>query len=166
MSQGIAVKDDFPAGFHDAFGRMIMWFGRIECLMEVLRLQLGGTNAAGAAADAESRDDFDRQRRELQALYDARVADPMQRLALAKVLGRLVPLWEYRNDCVHCCWQPEKDGLLAYRSKPLDGKVQWRAHRTTVAKMDEVAKAIAMIYVALDQLTRLSLSAPATAAAA
>jgi hypothetical protein len=166
MTQGLVIKDDFPPGFHEAFGRMVMWFGRIEYLMKLARLRLGGTPSGQGLLDPETGTHFETQRRELQALYDARFADPVQRIALAKVLAKLVPLWDYRNDCIHCCWRPEGDGVAAIRPKLVDGKLEWRAHRTTAAKMAEVAQALGTIYVALDQLTKLSgLTAEPAAAA-
>jgi hypothetical protein len=160
------VKDDLPTGFHDALGRMVLWFGRIEYLMKVIHLRLGGSALGDAMQDAESAEQFDRRCRDLQALYDARVADPMQRVALSKVLGRLAALQQYRTDCVHCCWKAEKDGVVGIQPKLTDGKVEWRAHRTTAEKMDEIAKALAVVYAALDQLTRLTVPAPGPAAAA
>jgi len=165
MSEGIVVKEEFPTGFHPAFGRMVVWFARIEYLMKVVHLRLGGATTSEAMLDAASGEQFGRQCRELQARFDARIADPMQRLAMAKVLAKLPPLFQYRDDCVHCCWRAEKDAVVGIRPSVAGGKVEWRAHRTSADKMGEVANALATIYVALDELTKLAVPANEATAA-
>jgi hypothetical protein len=156
MVQGITVTEEFPPGFFDAFGRMVMWFGRIEYLMKLVHSRLGGEGMLQGFLDATNRDEFEKRCRDFQQLYDARFSDPMQRLALAKVLGSLRPLWEYRNDCIHCCWKPEAEGLVALRPKLVNGKLEWQIHRTTAARMDEVAQALVIVYAAFDQLSKIS----------
>jgi hypothetical protein len=166
MIEGIKINEEFPPGFLDAFGRMVMWFGRIEHVMRVLHSGLGPRGQAAAFLDTDNADEFAARCRNLQALYDARFEDPMQRLALAKVLGKLTPLWQYRSDCIHGCWKPEGEAVVAFRPKVKNGNVEWHSHRTTADKMKEVADAVAVVYVAVEQLSRLSGLAPKQAAAA
>jgi hypothetical protein len=166
MMQGITIKEEFPPGFLEALGRMVMWFGSIDHAMRIIHTGLGPRGQSVAFLDTERADEFAARCRDLQSLFDAKFADPMQRLALAKMLSKLAPLWRYRSDCIHCIWKPDGEGVAAFRPKASNGKIEWHTHRTTAEKMKEVADSVAVVYLAIDQLSKLSgLSAKQAAAA-
>jgi hypothetical protein len=164
MVREIRRSNAFHAGFHDALGRVIVGFGRLEYQMKLAVKRLKGGSFTGGMLRAEVLRNMKPLCDEANKLYALRVADPDRRAAFAKILERSEVLWEeIRNDIIHSFWTAGPDGAaLMYRPK-LDKRrtqVQWaRNAKVPATTLLQCADELEALVNALDRETRVSVTA-------
>jgi hypothetical protein len=159
MAREIHRSNAFHAGFHDALGRVIVGFGRLEYQMKLVVKRLKGDSFTEGMLRAEVLRNMKPLCDKAKKLYAVRVADPDRRAAFAKILERSEVLWEeLRNDIIHSFWTAGPDSAaLMYRPK-LDKRrtqVQWtRNARIPVTTLLQCADELDTLVNALDRETR------------
>ncbi len=110
----IPISDDFPPGFCEEVGRLVIAFGRLEYLIKLCFKDLHGKGftigMAEAEYDAQAFADFCAETGILTKLakskLSAREAD-----AFCELINKAVPLGTFRNDTVHAWWYADFKGL-------------------------------------------------------
>jgi hypothetical protein len=133
----IEVRDDFPAGFHDALGRFAVAFGRVEYEIKLAVKSLSGKKFSEGMVDAESSGAFGRLCRKAKQYANKKLDDP-QLSTFHKLMDAALKLAPDRNDTLHAMWTTDGQGE-AVRYRPYLGRKQrnlkWRSRPVPLAEL-------------------------------
>ncbi|AQH02715.1 hypothetical protein A9R05_27755 [Burkholderia sp. KK1] len=138
----IPISDNFPAGFYEEVGRLVIAFGRVEYLIKLCfkDLQGKGFSLGMAEAESESRGFADFCERRLTELAKHKLSTT-DADAFCDLMMKVLPLIIFRNDAVHAWWYADSKGLPSRirPKKDSDASVDWSRGR--VVRVSEIRSA-------------------------
>ncbi len=158
MSSQFVRSDAFPAGFHDAFGRVVIAFGRIEYLMALIVKRLALKPLTEGVAEALSKRRIDLICDHAKGLYARDPSDEALRRSFDALMDHVKATWnEHRSDLIHAYWNPYgSDAAWSIRPKLLSkGSVSWdRGRRLTPTDLLRLHDELQRIIVLLEPIGR------------
>lgn len=137
----IPASDDFPPGFYEEVGRLVVAFGRLEYLVKLCFNDLHGKGftigMAQAEYEAQALSRFCGETGMLAKLAKSKLSTTQTDLFCA-LLKTLVTLGTFRNDTVHAWWYVDAKGL-PFRIRPKKNShesADWTRGR--VVQIDEI----------------------------
>src|SRR5438445_73395 len=99
----VEVKDDFPAGFYESLGRLVVAFGRVEYEIKLAVKTLSGKGFSAGIAEAESCRQFRNLCEKAKTLAAKKLTEPYLATFTA-LIDKALKVVPHRNDNLHALW--------------------------------------------------------------
>jgi hypothetical protein len=151
--QLVTVSDDFPPGFYDALGRLVVAFGRVEYEIKLAVKSLSDKGFSKGFYDAESESlrGFSTLCTKAKGLAAAKLTEP-HRSTFSDLVDKALSLATERNDNLHALWTADGKGKPV-RVRPFRDKanktLDWRSRPATIAEMNSHENSLVQLFRAL-----------------
>ena len=140
----IPISDDFPAGFYEEVGRLVIAFGRLEYLIKLCFKDLQGKGftigMAAAGYESQAFADFCGETGKLTKLAKSELSTT-DADAFCDLIKKVLPLGTFRNDAVHAWWYADFKGLPSRIRPKRDSHESADWSRGRVVQVSEIRSA-------------------------
>ncbi|MBB5413903.1 hypothetical protein HDG34_007886 [Paraburkholderia sp. HC6.4b] len=155
--QDCPLKDDFPTGFHEELGGLLVAWGRVEYLFKLCGKDLCGEGfTAGMRIQIVKEKKFNDFCKHYEPLAQAKLSEE-QASVFSELLAEARELLTLRNDNIHALWTTDDRGepvrLRPKKNKHRDD-VDWFKNVVPVCQIRDTRKRIENLFLRIDKERR------------